>query len=437
MIFCIGLSHQTTPLVLRERFSLDARQVSELLERFVNHLEPALMDVCELAVLSTCNRVEFYACLPETASTDTLVDALCEPGHFSRTELAPYLQRYAGSEAVAHLCRVAAGLESSVLGEPQILGQVTEAYQAALAVGALGQSLGAAFQTAIRAGKRVHTETGISRHPATVSSAAIRLAEECIGPLAMHNALVVGTGEMGALAVKALLARGVQNVRVMNRTPQAALELAERWGCTALPFEQLSSALSWANLVIVCTAAPQPVISAPMVQNATRACEGRPLVLIDIALPRNVGGDVAGIPGVRVLNLDDLTAQMQVGLNERAGAIPQAERIVAQEAAAFDAWQREEEARELIATLHRKAEIIRQRELQRTLRYLPDLNPQVQAHIQHLTQSLMDKLLHMPTQRLRAEAGSARLPVYAATMRELFDLEEPRAEGHPEAGPCH
>ncbi len=436
MIFCIGLSHQTTPLTLRERLSLNATQVAGLLGRFVNHQEPLLDGVCELAILSTCNRVEFYACLPEADSAAALVDVLCRMGNASCEEVEPFLYQYAGPEAVTHLCRVAAGLESMVLGEPQILGQVSEAYEMALGQDAIGQTLSALFQTAIRTGKRVHTETGIGRHPATISSAAIRLAEQCIGPLAERDVLVVGAGEMGTLAVKALLARGVKRVRVTNRTAQAALDLTARWGGTALPFEQLVPALAQADLAIVCTGASQALISAQMVRAAMQAREDHPLLLMDVALPRNVAPEVEAIRCVRVLNLDHLTAQMQEGLHERASAIPQAEQIVAHEVAAFEAWQRELDTRELIAGLHRKAETIRQRELRRTLRYLPDLDPQTQEHIQHLTQSLMDKLLHEPTQRLRAEAGSDRLPEYASTMRELFGLEEGTAEDHPEARSC-
>lgn len=436
MIFCIGLSHQTTPLTLRERFSLNEIQVSGLLERFVNDQEPLLAGVCELAILSTCNRVEFYACLPETDSTAAFVDVLCRMANVSRAELEPYLYQYAGPEAVEHLCRVAAGLESMVLGEPQILGQVAEAYEMAQRQDAIGPTLSAVFQTAIRAGKRVHTETGIGRQPATIGSAAIRLAEQCIGPLAERDVLVVGAGEMGTLAVKVLLARGVKRVQVTNRTAPAALELAARWGGEALPFDQLAPALVGADLVMVCTGAPQAVISAQMVRAAMQVREGRPLLLMDVALPRNVAPEVESIPQVLVLNLDHLTAQMQEGLHERVSAIPQAEGIVAREAAAFEAWQREWDTRELIAGLHRKAEFIRQRELSRTLRYLPDLDPQTQAHIQHLTQSLMDKLLHEPTRRLRAEAGSDKLPEYASTMRELFGLEEGTAEDHMGASPC-
>jgi glutamyl-tRNA reductase len=431
MIYCVGLSHHTTPLTFRERLSLNASEVAALLGQFVSHAEPLLDGICELALLSTCNRVEFYACVPEAQAADALVNLLCRAAGATRAEVEPYVNHYAGDEAVLHLCRVAAGLESMVLGEPQILGQVSDAYETALGVGAIGQTLAAVFLTAIRAGKRVHTETAIGRHPATISSAAIRLAEQHLGSLAQRKVLVIGAGQMGALALKALRARGITQVRLTNRTAQTAFDLAARWGGEVIPFEALDAALTWADLALVCTGAPQALLSAQMMRAVMQARARAALLLIDIALPRNVAPEVAMIAHLTVLNLDHLTAQLQDGLHERSSAIPQAEDIVTHEAAAFVAWQDELDARELIAGLHRKAESIRQRELQRTLRYLPDLDPQTQEHIQHLTQSLVDKLLHEPTRRLRAEAGSERLPEYASTMRELFGLEGDLAEVRP------
>ncbi len=423
MILCIGFSHQTAPLALRERLSLSITEVSDLLRRLMSRREPVPEGLCELAVLSTCNRVEFYASLPEPGAALTVLDRLCELRGVSRADVEPSLYRHAGSDAVAHLCRVASGLESQVLGETQILGQVTEAYETALAAGSARQVLSAVFQAAIRAGKRTHTETGIGRNPSTVSSAAIRLAEPLVGSLETCSALVVGAGEMGTLAVKALRSRGVGRVMVTNRTHQTALDLAARWGVEAVPFDSLPLALARADLVLVCTSAPHPVLDAEVVRRAAEARGGKMLVVVDIAVPRNVAPEVSSLPGVEVLDLDHLNSLVQDGQRERAAAIPAVENIVWQEVAAFNNWLDERETTDLIAELHKKADAIRQRELQRTLRYLPDLDPQAQEHIQHLTQSLMDKLLHEPTQRLRNHTGEAKRAAYVDAVRELFGLE--------------
>jgi glutamyl-tRNA reductase len=228
---------------------------------------------------------------------------------------------------------------------------------------------------------------------------------------------------MGALAVRALRTRGAGTVLVANRTLQTAQDLTARWGGEAVPFEQLPLALTRADAVIVCTGAAQPVVTAEMVRDCVSARGGGPLLLVDISVPRNVAPEVTGLPGVTVLDMDHLTARVQEGLNERILAIPQAEQVVRQEAAAFADWLDELETLDLIAELHKKADTIRQHELQRTLRYLPDLDPQAQQHIRHLTQSLMDKLLHEPTQRLRTQRGADKRAIYADAVRELFGLD--------------
>jgi glutamyl-tRNA reductase len=246
---------------------------------------------------------------------------------------------------------------------------------------------------------------------------------------------------MGVLAAKALIARGVKRLLLSNRTPQAASDLAAHWGGYVVPFEQLPAALAQADFVVVCTGAPHAIVTVDMVSQAMAMRTGspqadQPLVLVDIAVPRNVAAGVGDIPNVHVLNLDDLNDRVQDALRERASAVPHVQAIVAEELASFNEWMCEAEALALIADLHRKAEAIRQRELQRTLRYLPDLDPRAQQHIYHLTQSLIDKLLHEPTQRLRAEAGTAKSAVYAETVRDLFGLDpDVSSESHGSNGP--
>ena len=429
MIICLGLSHQTTPLALRERLGFDASEARYMLDQFAHRQSPMPEHFREWAILSTCNRIEIYACAVEGADVQSsLANFLSQARGVSVADFESHLYCHEGPDAVTHLCRVAAGLESMVLGEPQILGQVTEAYEVALAAGAAGRVLSAVFQAAIRAGKRTHTETTIGHHPSSISSVAIRLAEKVVGPLTERCVLVVGTGEMGALATKALHMRGVRQLFISNRTPQGALDLANRYGGSAVPFEQLPSMLAQADIVLVSTRAAQTVIRVDMVRDAMRQRADRSLMLIDIAVPRNVAAEAGDIPNVHVIDLDELHARLQDALSGRISAVPYVEAIVAQEVAAFREWQRGTEALTLIADLHKKAEAIRQRELDRTLRYLSGLDPQAQQHIHRLTQSLVDKLLHEPTQRLRDEAGSDKAAEYAATVRHLFGLNPDATE---------
>ena len=436
-ILCLGLSHHTALIDLRERLSFTDTALQAALARFGCGHDARPEPFSELVILSTCNRLETYACVrpalsavegdawrssadagPFHALLDFLVDARGVPP----SELESHLYRYTHIEAVRHLCRVAAGLDSMILGEPQILGQVTDAYEAALGHRAAGTILSTLFQTAIRAGKRARTETAISRNPASFSSVAIQLAEQVIGSLANRNVLIIGAGEMGELAVEALCARGVRHITVANRTQQRATELANRWGGQAARFEQLAEALMQSDIVIASTGAPHTIISPALARDVTARRPSRPLIFIDIAVPRDVDPAVKDIPGVYVFDIDDLQARLEGSIAERQNEIPRVEAIVDREVAGFETWLRGVEVMPVIADLRQKAEAIRQRELERTLRYLPDLDPQTREHIQHLSRSLVNKLLHEPTLRLRAEAGDGHAARYAEAVRHLFGL---------------
>ena len=425
MIVCLSLSHHTAPLELRERLSLGKEDVNSLLVDFACGQARPAGSFSELAVLPTCNRLELYACAAGArleAASSILADWLSAARAVPRLAFEASLRRYADLGAAEHLCRVASGLESMVLGEPQILGQVAEAGETAHAYGAAKQCLSALFRSAVRAGKRARTETAIGRNPSTYSSVAIRLAEDELGPLSGRCALVVGAGEMGALFAKALHARGVQRLLVANRSAPLATELAGRCGGEAVPFEHVPAALELADLAVVSTGSPQAIITVDLMRRAIARRGAGPLVLVDVAVPRNVAPEVGAFPGVRVLDLDELQSHLQDARSERAEAVPQVEAIVAEEVAAFGEWLRGAEALALIADLHRKAEAIRQREFDRTLRNLPGLDPRSRQHIHCLTRSLVDKMLHEPTERLRIEAGSDRAAQDAAVVRRLFGL---------------
>ena len=432
-ILCLGLSHRTASVELRERLDFTSISMRAVLARFGCGQDARPKSISELAILSTCNRLELYACVHEADASRAavahgpfapLLDFLVETRGLPASEFEAHLYRHIGTEAIEHLCRVAAGLDSMVLGESQILGQVVEAREVARGQGAVGPVLSALFRTAIRAGKRARAETAISRNPASVSSVAVRLAEQVIGRLADRRVLVIGAGEMGTLAVEALRARGVQQIAVANRTRQRVAELAERWGGQALSFEQLAEAIRQADIVIASTGAPHTLIRPALVREVMIGRAGQPLVFIDIAVPRNVDPAVGEIPNVRVFDIDSLQARLEGAIAERQNEVPRVEAIVAQEVMAFEEWLRGVEILPVITDLRQKAEAVRQRELDRTLRHLPHLDPQTREHIEHLSRSLVNKLLHEPTVRLRAEAGNGQAAKYAETVRHLFGLTE-------------
>ena len=430
-ILCLGLSHHTTPVEVRERlqYSPAARQAA--LARFGCGRGAHSPGVAELVILSTCNRLELYAAVSGTGETGgdgrthfaPLLDFLAETRDLSVTEFEAHLYRREGPEAVEHLCRVAAGLDSMILGEPQILGQVTEAYQEALGQGAIGPVLSAFFRTAIRVGKRTRTETAISRNPSTVGSVAVKLAGAVVGDLASARVLILGTGEMAELAVEALRARGASHIVVVSRTQERAMQLAQRWGAQALTFEQLAEAVAAADIVIASTAAPHFLITPNLVRAAIAHRPARPLIFIYIAVPRNVDPDVNHLPHVHCYDIDDLQARLNGALAEREREIPHVEAIVAEEADAFMDWLHSLDIASLIAELRAKADALRRVELEKTLRRLPRLDETERQRIEALAESLVNKLLHAPTLRLKAEAGNGHAAEYAAAARYLFALD--------------
>lgn len=382
------------------------------------HRPPELI---ELAILSTCNRLEFYA-LTHTDQFEPLLQFISDTTGVPTSELTPHVYHYTQAEAVLHLGQVASGLDSMILGEPQILGQVTEAYELGLSQRAIGPVLSALFRYAIHAGKRARTETAIGRNATSTSAIAVKLAEELVGNLNTAHTLVVGAGEMAELAVEALRLRGTRHLTVVNRTHDRARQLAERWQATPLTFENLSQALLDADIVITSTGAPHILIKPPMVAAVMRRRPERPLLFIDIAVPRDVDPDVKQLPQVGCYDIDDLTARLNGSLAERQLEVPQVEAIVAAEAGTFLAWLKSLEIIPVISDLRAKADAIRRSEIEKTFRHLAHLDETDRKRIEVLTESLVNKLLHDPTLRLKAEAGNGHAAEYAAALRHLFAL---------------
>jgi glutamyl-tRNA reductase len=315
-------------------------------------------------------------------------------------------------------------LDSLVVGEPQILGQVTRALELARGQNTAGPILNRLFQAAIHAGKRARTETGISRNPASVSSLAASLSERAVHKISDAQIVILGAGEMAELAVEALRKRGANRILVVNRTLERAHSLAQRWEAQATTFESIDLALVSADILIASTGAPHTLISREMVNETMRKRSERPLVLIDIAVPRDIDPDAASIHGVRLYDIDKLNAYLEHSLAERISEVPQVKIILEEEHSQFEEYMKSLEMLPIIADMRQQAELIRQGVLEKTFRRLPDLTETERDRIESMTQALVKKILDAPTQRLRAEASCPHAPEYAAVARTLFGLHQ-------------
>jgi glutamyl-tRNA reductase len=419
-IALLGLSYRTAPIAIREQLSCSIADLP--IHLLANDCR--FKTVQEVVVISTCNRIELYAALNrEDGNTQTMLTELLS--EMTGVETAVYTQNtyfHINQAAAAHLLRVAAGLDSLVLGEPQILGQVTNAYMSATDTKTIGPVLTELFRTAIRTGKRVRTETNISQNPMSTSSMAIAQAQKLLGDLTHHNHLVIGLGEMGRLALKRLRNRGATRISVANRTYERAAKLATQYGFTPFKLDALTDALAAADVVVSATSAVKQVITTDMVQSIMMDRPERPLILIDIAVPRDIDPAVANIPGVHLFDADGLQGDLDKAFADRQREVPKVEQIIDNEVNTLTVQLRTLTIKPVIVNLREKAEFIRQQELDRTLRHLGEVDPQTLKHLQHFSRSLINKLLHEPTVRLKASAGDNDAAGYATAINELFGL---------------
>lgn len=444
-VILVGLNHRTAPIELREQLSLAGCKLDAALDELSGRLPVGGSGVSgalhEGVILSTCNRLEIYATANDAAAGWAAIEAFLTGLHgVSPGALAPHLYRKAGEEAVLHLMHVAAGLDSMVLGEPQILGQVTSALEAARRAGASGPALSTLFAHAAHAGKRARTETDISRYTMSVSHAAALLLERKIGSLAEANVLLVGAGEMAEVAARALEGRGAAHVRCINRTYSSAEALARRLGGRAMNWYYLPEALAWADGVLAATGAPHTVIDAGDVGSALPVRDGRPLTLVDIAVPRDVEEAVGNMPGVSLYDIDDLQSAVDDNLAQRQAAIPDVDAICAEEVACYMDWLRSRGAVPTITDLRQKANEVAEAEVERALNRLDGLSEREQDVIGMMAHRIVNKLLHEPTVRLREHAANGNGLDYAHTVRDLFALEETHhnpghADDRPETKP--
>jgi len=415
----VGLNHRTVPLPVLERVTVPPALVPKALRELAGREYLA-----EVALLSTCNRTEVYAlCTKFHPGVADASEFLAEQAGMETPDLAEHIYSYYDEAAIAHLFGVAAGVDSVILGEGQILGQVRDALKIAEEEGTAQQALARIFRHAIEVGKRSRAETGIGRGAVSLSSAAVALATERLGTLVEHRVLVLGAGEMGQGMASSLAGSGVAEVMVVGRGTERATELATRVGGRAIRIEQLPQALVAADLVLTSTGATDVIISHADVEVAMQRRFGRPLLIVDIAVPRDVDPGVAEIPGVTVLDMDDLKAFAESSMDRRRREVARVRRIISAELERLRSERTAREVAPLVSALRSRGEDIRLAELERFRSRLETVDPRTAEAIESLTRGIVAKLLHEPTVRVKEAAGSGKGELYADALSALFGLE--------------
>lgn len=423
-IAVIGANHRSAPIEVRERFAIGRSETPSVLANLVDTGVSR-----EAVLLSTCNRTELYVSLADLDRGDAAFrDVLAGRLGTAPETLSGYLYLHRDRSAVEHLYRVAAGLDSMVLGEPQIQGQVKEAYHLAqetrgVSGPVVGTTLNRLFQNAFSVGARVRTETELGLGAASVSTAAVELTKKIFGSLRGRNALVLGAGEMSEITLELLRDEGVRSWVVTNRTYDRAVDLATRWGGRAVAWEELGSALPGAEIVICSTSAPHPVLTLERFRAALPRRLSRPMCIVDIAIPRDVDPRVGAEPNVFLYNVDDLRQIVDASLDRRRAEIPHAETIIANGVEDFWNWHASLAVVPTIRDLRERGESVRQAEVERALRRLEHLPPEDRQAIEAMTRSMLNKLLHSPTVRLREAAGNGRGTSVLDAVRYLFELD--------------
>ena len=405
-LLLVGTSHRRAPVELRERLYLSGDAVRQTAARLTG-------ETGEAVVLSTCNRTEIYLAGADAQSARA---ELAAAASVPADALAPVVYELTDDAAARHLFRVAAGLDSMIPGEAQILGQVREAYDA----GVPGPLLHRLFRQALRVGRRVRAETAIGENPASVSSAAAELAERVFSSLQGRRILVLGAGKMSDLAVVNLVSRGVESIFVANRSLERAERLATRFGGRAAGLDAIESELEHVDIVVASTSSEGYVLTAEQVQRAMKRRRGRPIFFIDIAVPRNLDPAINDLDGCYLYDIDDLERVVAESVAGRRDEAARAEAIVAEEAEAFRAWQLSLDVVPAIASLRALAETIRAEELARAEGRLASLSPSQRRAVESLTSQIVNKLLHLPTIRLKQAAAEG--PAHADAVRYLFGL---------------
>jgi len=427
-LITVGLNHRTAPVKLREQFSLPVcslRTTLSELNDFRSHGNNGQAKIKENIILSTCNRFEVYAVTTGDAThgRELILEFLSLLQGIPVENLLPHLYFREGQETVLHLMRVAAGLDSMILGEPQILGQVSSAWGEAHAAESAGPVLSHLFDAAAHAGKRARTETEIGRHTTSISHAAARLIASQVDDIAQGTVAIIGAGEMAVLAAQALKAQGIHHLCFLNRTYKRAEEIAGQFDGQALNWYHLPEALVKVDALISATGAPHVVLHESDVNPILLARRDRPLLIVDIAVPRDVEESIGDLKGVQCYDIDHLQSTVEANLAQRQAAIPDVEEIIALEAESFDLWLQGRQVLPVLVELRQWANEIALAEIERHRHYLDDLTPEELEIVSRMVRRIVNKMLHEPTVRLKTSAAEGNGVAYAHALRELFALE--------------
>ena len=411
----VGISHKTAPVEIRERLAFNSEALRSALTALVGRQE-----ITEAIILSTCNRVEVVAESPD----DRLIrEFLCEFHQIPHDSVSQHFYSFRNADAIRHVFRVAASLDSMMIGEPQILGQVKEAYRIAADAGTVGMHLSALMNRAFAVAKKVRSETGISQSAVSISYAAVELARKIFGDLAGKTVMIIGASKMGELAAKHLKRAGVSSVLVTNRTFERAVELAKVFAGAAVPFEHFTDHMDRADIVISSTGAPHFIIGRSLAEQIIYRRKNKPMFFIDIAVPRDIDPTVNEIGNAFVYDIDDLQQVIDANLKERMKEASRAEEIVDSEVQAFCLKMQSREVVPTIVQLRDTLERLRRDEIERNRRHLRDLSPEQQAAVDQITKSIVNKILHSPIEQLKEMAHNPQGPDFADLIRKIFNIK--------------
>ena len=419
-LILVGVNHKTTPVEIREKLAFTKGKIEESVDRLFNFPE-----IIEHTILSTCNRVEIYAranC--QDSGIDSIKRFICDFHGLSPVELEDHFYSYRNEEAVEHLFRVSSSLDSMILGEAQILGQVKDAYSLARDLRSTGLVLNQLFEKAFSIAKKVRDETGIAERSVSISSAAVELAQKIFNDLENHTVMLVGTGEMAELAAKHLISYGVKTVYVASRNYERAANLARTLNGSALDFETFKNELHRADIVITSTAAPNFIITKEIVEKAIHKRKNKPIFFIDIAVPRDIEPDVNNLENVYLYDIDDLQVVVAANMKEREKEAENAMNFISQEVTKFNNWLGALDAVPTIVEIRNRAENIRSLEVEKTLKKIPHLSDNDKEVLRHMSNSIVNKILHKPTIKLKQKTQSEDGHIYLKAIRHLFHLDD-------------
>jgi glutamyl-tRNA reductase len=421
-IVVVGLSHKTAPVEIREKLAVPESRMGEALTRLCSY-----QGVREGILLSTCNRVEVYAVVDEIESGYGRIQDFLADAHLSLSseQLTPHMYWHEGDRAISHLFRVASSLDSMIVGESQILGQIKEAFEVALTHKATGIILNKIVKKAISVAKRVRTETKIAEMAVSVSYAAVELAKKIFSDLSEKTVLLVGAGEMAKLAARHFIANGVRHVRVTTRNPHHSLELANRFGGTAVAFEEFRENMASADIVLVSTGAAHYLVSKDDVQHSVKQRMNRPMFLIDISVPRNIDPAVRHVDNAFLFDIDDLKTRVEQNRGERLNEAEKAEQMVVDEVGIVRQWLQSLEVTPTIVALRARIDDIKQAEVDKTLGRLANLSAQERELVEAMASSIVNKLIHNTMVTLKAEVNSSEGAAFVEAARRFFSLGDP------------